>query len=36
MRNFERTLVPEDNEKQHSEESYTNVKNMLLASMAIN
>ena len=36
--NFESILLPEDNEEQNPEESYTNKykKNMLLAVMAIN
>ena len=33
---FESILVPEDNGKQNPEESYTNIKNMLLAVMALN
>ena len=35
--NFESILEPEDNRKQNTDESYTkNVKNMLLAVIAIN
>ena len=32
---FESILVPEDNEKQNPDESYTIIKNMLLAVTAI-
>ena len=33
----ESILVPEDNEKQHPEESYTtNIKNIMLPVMAVN
>ena len=33
---FESILVPEDNGKQNPEESFTNIKNTLLATMTIN